>query len=95
MKIFDSISFLNLIILSGVTLYAEGKRTVYLEVSIGFAFVQFCVIVLLSLINVCFSTTAGCLKRDGYQMIDKESDINYERIEDPEIDAEMTLSVRS
>ena len=94
-KIFDSISFLNLIILSGVTLYAGGKRTVYLEVSIGFAFVQFCVIVLLSLINVCFNTTAGCLKRDGYQMVDKESDINYERIEDPEIDAEMTLSVRS
>ena len=94
-KIFDSVSFLNLIILSGVMLYAGDKKTVYLEVSIGFSFVQFCTIVLLSLIKACCKTTAGCSKRSGYQVIDEASDINYERIEDPEIDAEMEHTVGS
>ena len=86
MRVLESISFLNLILLSGIILYAGGKSTVYLDVSIGVSFVQFCVIVLLSVIKICFKSTGRCLKRSGS---DEESDINYERTEDPDNDTEM------
>ena len=50
-KILESISLVNLIFLSFLSLYATHKETIILEVSVGFAFVQFCIIVLVSLVN--------------------------------------------
>ena len=96
-RILDSVSFLNLIILSGVTLYAGGKSTVFLEVSIGVSFIQFCAVVLLSVIKTYFKPTGGCLRRwgHGYRVINEESDINHERMKDPDSDVEIEHALQN
>ena len=50
----ESFSILNLIFLSSFALQAGGSSTLVLELSIGFALVQFVFIVLFSLIKACY-----------------------------------------
>ena len=84
-RILESASILNLVALSGSTLYAGSKWTVILEISIGFAFVQFCVIIIISLIKIynCY-TRSKCTQRNSYNVIDQDSaeEIFHERVED-------------
>ena len=85
----ESASLLNLIILIGFTLYTRGEETVFLEISIAFAFVQFTVIVIISLIKTIFNMRYKCMWRNGYYLIQQDVDSSdemvHERVEDPEI----------
>ena len=98
-RILESVSVMNLIVLSCAILYAPQKKTIILELSIGFVFVQFCIIVLVSFIKRCYNTRCRYLQRksNGYNLIDEDSDeMFHERIEDSEISAEeMIYHVRS
>ena len=93
-RVFESATLLNLIVLSAGTLYkweSTVSRKILLKVSIGIAFVQFCVIVVWSLIKPCLSTSwrSQCRKNQYYNAIDKNADnddITHERIEDPELE---------
>ena len=70
-RILESASVFNLIVLTCTILYAPRKKTIILELSLGFAFVQFCIIVLVSLIKLCYNTWCKCTQRNGYKMIDE------------------------
>ena len=87
-KIFETSSLVNLIFLSSLSLYASGKQTIIFEVSIGFAIVQFCVIVLVSFIKSYCKAIHNCLRRfrgGDYEMIDENDNIFHERVQDPVI----------
>ena len=90
MRVLESSTLLNLIVLSSGTLYrweSTESRSKLLMVSIGITFAQFCVIVVWSLINCKPYLCAGwrCRRNQGHGIID-DDDIAYERIEDPEIE---------
>ena len=88
MKVVESFTLLNLIVLSAGTLYrweSTELRSKLLMVSIGITFVQFCVIVVWSLIKPCLSAGWRCRQYQGHDVID-DDDIAHERIEDPELE---------
>ena len=73
--------------LSAGTLYrweSTESRSKLLMVSIGITFVQFCVIVVWSLIKPCLSAGWRCRQNQGHDVIN-DDDIAHERIEDPEL----------
>ena len=86
----ESTSLLNLIILTGSTLYTGGGQTTFLEVSITVAFIQFIAIVIISLIKIFFNMRQKCMGsyRDGYHLlhqdVDSSDEMVHERVEDPE-----------
>ena len=66
-----------------------NSRKTLLLVSIGIAFVQFCVIVVWSVVKPCFRAGWRCRQKQAYDVIneniDNIDDITHERIEDPEL----------
>ena len=91
-RVLESSTLLNLIILSAGTLYrweATELRSKLLMVSIGITFAQFCVIVVWSLIKPRLSAGRRCRRNQGHDVIDEiinDDDIVHERIEDPELE---------
>ena len=87
-RILESATLLNLIVLSSGTLYrweSTVSRSNLLMVSIGITFTQFCVIVVWSLIKLYLSAGWRCRRNQGHDVID-DDDITHERIEDPELE---------
>ena len=83
MRVLESATLLNLIVLSSGTLYrleSNDSRSNLLMVSIGIIFAQFCVIVVWSLIKFCLSYGWRCRRNQGHDIID-DDDITHERIE--------------
>ena len=107
-RIFESATLLNLIVMSTGILYkweSTKSRSIMLMVSIGITFAQFCVIVVLSLFKLCLSISYSKICRlksmasRSYDVIDDDDsithvndDINYERIEDPELEDFIALT---
>ena len=91
-RILESSTLLNLIILSSGTLYrwdSYESRSKLLMVSIGITFAQFCVIVVWSLVKSCLSAGWKCRRNQGNDVINEiidDDDIVHERIEDPELE---------
>ena len=88
MRVLESATSLNLIVLSSGTLYrweSTDSRSNLLMVSIGITFAQFCVIVVWSLIKPCLSDVWRYRRTQGHDVID-DDDITHERIEDPELE---------
>ena len=88
-RVFESATLLNLIILSAGTLYRWQSRSKLLLVSTGITFAQFCVIVVWSLIKPCLSADWRCRRNQGNDAVDEniiDDDITHERIEDPELE---------
>ena len=92
-RLFESFILMNLLILTAGTRYmweSTASRIILLQISIGFCFIQFCVVILHSLIKLsnCYSGSyISCYRwRQGYGTIDESSvydDITHERIESP------------
>ena len=88
-RLLESATLLNLIVLSAGTLYkwqSTESKSILLEVSIGITFAQFCIIVVLSLIKPCLNTSNcwRCRRNQGYDVIDESDDgFVHEWIEDP------------
>ena len=84
-RLLESATLLNLIVLSARTWKSTNKKTILLEISIGITFAQFCVIVVLSLIKPYLSAGWRCRRNQGYDVINEntDDDITHERIEDP------------
>ena len=98
-RILESATLLNLIILSAGMLYqweSTKSKVILLEVSLGFAFAQFCVIVVWSLVKPCFSAGWRCRQKQT-DVIDEniDDDITHERIEDPELKPLITHARRN
>ena len=95
----ESASLLNLIILIGFTLHTGGREIAFLEVSIAFAFAQFTVIVIISLIKVIFNMRYKCMRRNGYHLIrqdvDSSDEMVHESVEDPEIREQNVHNLRN
>ena len=91
-RLLESATFLNLIVLSAGTLYKwefTESRSKLLMVSISITFAQFCVIIVLSLIKPCLSAGWRCRRNQGHDVIEENidhDDIAHERIEDPELE---------
>ena len=92
-RVLESATLLNLIVLSAVTLYkwkSTESRSNILIVSIGITFGQFCVIIVWSLIKPCLGASWRCRQSLGHDVIDEDNidddDITHERIEDPELE---------
>ena len=91
-RVLESATLLNLIILSAGTLYrweSTESRSKLLMVSIGITFAQFCVIVVWSLIKSRLNAGWRCRRNQGHDVIDEiinDDDIAHERIEDPELE---------
>ena len=99
-RVLESATLLNLIVLSAGTLYkweSTKSRSMLLIVSIGITFAQFCVTVMWSLIKPCFSAGWRCRQKQTDDVIDENSDddIAHERIEDPELEPLITHARRS
>ena len=100
-RVLESFILLNLIVLSAGTLYrweSTELRSKLLMVSIGITFVQFCVIVVWSLIKPCLSAGWRCGRNQGNDIIDEiidDDDIAHERIEDPELQPLINYTPRS
>ena len=92
MRVLESATLLNLIVLSSGTLYrweSTESRSKLLVVSIGITFAQFCIIVVWSLIKPCLSAGLRCRQNQGNDVINEiidDDDIAHERIEDPELE---------
>ena len=91
---------LNLIILIGFTLHTGGREIAFLDVSIAFAFAQFTVIVIISLIKVIFNMRYKCMRRNGYHLYsrmhaDSSDEMVHERVEDPEIREQNVHNLRN
>ena len=99
-RVLESSTLLNLIILSAGTLYRwefTESRSKLLIVSIGITFAQFCVIVVWSLIKPCLSAGWRCRRDQGHDIIDEvidDDDIAHERIEDPELEPLINFTPR-
>ena len=95
----EGASSLNLVALCSSILYTERKKSIFLEVSIGFAFVQFCIIVLMSVIKICYNIWCKCTQRNTYRVMKQvsgdDSEIFHERIEDSDLSAEVTYPARN
>ena len=81
-RLLESATILNLIVLSAGTLYkweSTVPRTILLEVSIGVTFAQFCVTVVWSLIKPCLGAGWKCRQNQGYDVV-TDDDITHERI---------------
>ena len=94
-RVLESATLLNLIVLSAGTLYkweSTKSKATLLEVSLGFFFAQFCVIVVWSLIKPCFSAGWRCRQKQTDDVIDKncDNDIIHERGEDVELKSLIT-----
>ena len=90
-RILEGANFMNLLVLSAGTLYkweSTKSKIKLLEVSIGFAFAQFCIIVVWSLVKPCYGTNTSwrCRRKQIYDVIN-EDDFTHERVEDPELEA--------
>ena len=87
-RVLESATLLNLIILSAGTLYRWKSRSKLLLVSTGITFGQFCVIIVWSLIKPCLSVGWRCRRNQGHDTIDEniDDDITHERIQDPELE---------
>ena len=99
-RVLESATLLNLIVWSAGTLYkweSTKSKATLLEVSLGFSFAQFCVVVVWSLIKPCFSAGWRCRQKQTDDVIDENSDddIAHERIEDPELESLITHARRS
>ena len=96
----ESFILLNLIVLSSGTLYwweSYEIRSKLLMVSVGITFVQFCVIVVWSLIKPFLSAGWRCRQNQGHDVIDEiieDDDIAHERIEDPELEPLLNYTPR-
>ena len=85
-RVLESSTLLNLIVLSSGTLYrwdSTESRSKLLMVSIGITFAQFCIIVVWSLIKPFLSAGLRCTRNQGDG---DDDDIAHERIEDPELE---------
>ena len=85
-RVLESSTLLNLIVLSSGTLYrwdSTESRSKLLMVSIGIAFAQFCIIVVWSLIKPFLSAGLRCTRNQGDG---DDDDYAHERIEDPELE---------
>ena len=90
-RVHEGAIYMNLLILSAGTLYkweSTISKTTLLTVSIGFAFTQFCIIVVWSLIKVLNISYVcwKCRRSQTYTVID-EDDFTHERIEDSGLEA--------
>ena len=94
-RVLESATLLNLIVLSAGTLYkweSTKSKATLLEVSLEFSFAQFCVIVVWSLIKPCFSAGWRCRQKQTDDVIDENSDddIIHKRDEDAEFEPLIT-----
>ena len=93
----ESISLLNLIVLTGSTLYIGGGQVIFVEISVAFAFIQFIIIIIVSLVKIFCSMCPKCTKKNGYRLIhqdiDSSDEMFHERVtvEDPEIHIQNVL----
>ena len=92
-RILESATLLNLVILSAGTLYkweSTESKWIVIEVSIGITFTQFCIILVWGLIKPCHSACASWRRGQNqrYDVVDEntEDDITHERIEDSELE---------
>ena len=88
-KVLESTTLLNLVVLSAGTLYVwefATLRMILLEVSIGITFAQFCIIVTYSLIKSCLNADWRCRQNEDFNAINEDIDFIHERIEDPELE---------
>ena len=88
MRVFESATLLNLIILNAGTLYKRKSKSKLLLVSTGITFAQFCVIVVWSLIKPCLSAGWRCRRNQDDDAVDEsiDDDIAHEQIENSEIE---------
>ena len=98
-RLLENATLLNLIILSAGTLYqweSTESRLTLLMVSVGIAFAQFCVIVVLNLINPCLSSSRRFRQNQSFDIIDEHisENITDERIEDPELESLINYAPR-
>ena len=99
MRVLESSTLLNLIVLSAGTLYrweSTESRSKLLMVSIGITFAQFCVIIVWSLIKPYLSAGWRARWNQGHDLIDEniDYDIAHERIEDPELEPLINFTPR-
>ena len=95
-RLFESASLSNLLILISYTLHTGNtySGTTALQISIGVAFIQFLLIILISTIKICYQSK---YKRKGGNLIIPDSsddDMVHERVNDPDINAHMYYPTR-
>ena len=93
-RMLNSISLLNLIVLVGTTLYTRNGGATFLEISILLVFIQFVAIVIYGTMNKCKK------KRCGYDHIpgqdaNSSNEMFHERVEDPEVCEENVHNLRN
>ena len=92
-RLFESISLLNLLLLVGCTLYTGDNRSLALQLSTGFAFVQFFAIIVLSIFKICCHNRYNrCTQRRSYNILNDDDSLSEdsmfyydERVNDPDI----------
>ena len=85
-----------MIVLISYTLYTGNMYSgiTALQISIGAAFIQFLLIILISAIKICYQNK---YRRNGYNLIDQDSSDDgmvHERVNDPDINAGMYYHIR-
>ena len=96
----ESASLSNLLVLITYTLYTGDKNsgTTALQISTGVAFIQFLLIIFISAIKICYQNKYKCIQRKGYNLINQDSsddDMVHERVNDPDIRADMYCPIRN
>jgi hypothetical protein len=85
-RILEGTALLNLMILVGSTIYTISKKTLFMEISIAFALMQFTVIIIISFSRCISKMSHKCINKNGYhQEIDSDDNMFHERVEDSEI----------
>ena len=101
-RILESFSILNLLMLVICTLYSTAindlSLSIALQLSIRLAFVQFLVIVMISTVRICYRNKCKCSQKLGYRVISQDSipsdEVFHERVNDPGIKVDMIPHVR-
>ena len=96
-RLFESASLSNLIVLISYTLYTGNMYSgiTALQISIGAAFIQFLLIIFISAIKICYWNK---YKRKGYDLIDQDfidDGMVHERVNDPDINAGMYYHIKN
>jgi hypothetical protein len=97
-RFFESASLSNLVVLVSYILYTGNiySGTTALQISIGVAFIQFLLIILISAIRICNKyRRKGRNQNVTYQYSEDDEGMVHERVHDPDFNADMYIPIRN
>ena len=94
-RIFETVSILNLLMFVTHKLSVVSNETYAIQLSMGFAFIQFLAVIVISIFMICYRHKKRFTRKNGYTLIQQDlsdDDIIHERVDDPDANDQVMLN---